>query len=66
MEVRKREGRRGVVATSLVPKTTVSEMTPVRCPETTPLTQAMAEGHVWIEDGLIYVYHTIRWADKVA
>ena len=30
---------------------------------TTPRTQAMAEGHVWLEDGdpLIYVYHTIRW-----
>ena len=31
--------------------------------ETTPLTTAMSEGHVWFDekDELIYVYHTIRW-----
>ena len=33
---------------------------------TTPRTEAMAEGHVWLEDGdpLIYVFHTIRWNDN--
>ena len=37
--------------------------------ESTPHTQAMAEGHVWFEDeenegrGLVYVYHTLRWDD---
>merc|ERR1719188_1735023 len=31
--------------------------------ETTPLTTAMSEGHVWFEEELemIYVYHTTRW-----
>ena len=33
---------------------------------TTPRTIAMAEGHVWLEEGdpLIYVFHTIRWDDN--
>eukprot|EP01051_Picozoa_sp_SAG22_P022239 SAG22_NODE_5253_length_1052_cov_1.397692_1_plen_206_part_00 len=32
----------------------------------TPQTQAMAEGHVWIDDaaGLVYVFHTIRWENQ--
>eukprot|EP01084_Bolivina_argentea_P295135 508032_1 len=33
--------------------------------ETTPFTDAMAEGHVFMEqeNDLIYVYHTIRWSN---
>jgi hypothetical protein len=30
----------------------------------TPSTQSMAEARVWVEGGLVYVYHTIRWLDK--
>lgn len=33
---------------------------------TTPNTEAQAEGHVWFDEAaqLIYVFHTIRWADS--
>ena len=33
---------------------------------TTPRIQAMAEGHVWLEEGdpFVYVFHTIRWDDN--
>lgn len=31
---------------------------------TTPHLAAMAEGHGWIEEPFIYVYHTIRWDDN--
>jgi len=30
---------------------------------TTPHTIAMSEGHVWFEDSLVYVFHTLRWDD---
>ena len=32
--------------------------------QSSPLSGAMAEGHVWFDEpaGLIYVYHTIRWS----
>ena len=35
--------------------------------QTTPRTVAMAEGHVWMENGdpLVYVFHTIRWDSSV-
>eukprot|EP01045_Picozoa_sp_COSAG04_P017043 COSAG04_NODE_1478_length_6574_cov_5.073359_3_plen_1390_part_01 len=32
--------------------------------QSTPNTQSMAEARAWVEDGLVYVFHTIRWVDK--